>query len=186
MKVLKKASLFVHAKNAEHTKAERQILEELCHPFIVQLLYAFQTQDRLYLILQYAVGGELFAHMATGMAIIMENTRGQSNNSCIDFLGNMFLEDAAQFYNAELVLALEHLHKLGVVYRDLKLVADPSFIHKNPTINAHSSPKFYFYKCCPLLCTFLSTLSGCRQTYASLPFCFSLLTGYIFISNSSS
>lgn len=66
MKVLKKASLFVHAKNAEHTKAERQILEEVGNPFIVQLYYAFQTNDRLYLILEYATGGELFTHMATG------------------------------------------------------------------------------------------------------------------------
>lgn len=66
MKVLKKASLFVHAKNAEHTKAERQILEEVRNPFIVQLFYAFQTNDRLYLILEYATGGELFTHMAAG------------------------------------------------------------------------------------------------------------------------
>lgn len=67
MKVLKKASLFVHAKNAEHTKAERQILEEVRQiPFIVQLMYAFQTNDRLYLILEYAMGGELFTQMAAG------------------------------------------------------------------------------------------------------------------------
>lgn len=66
MKVLKKASLFVHAKNAEHTKHERQILEEVRNPFIVQLFYAFQTNDRLYLILEYATGGELFTHMAAG------------------------------------------------------------------------------------------------------------------------
>lgn len=66
MKILKKASLVVHAKNVEHTKAERQILEEVRNPFIVQLMYAFQTNDRLYLILQYACGGELFRYMATG------------------------------------------------------------------------------------------------------------------------
>ncbi|KAI7907197.1 kinase-like domain-containing protein [Cokeromyces recurvatus] len=99
MKVLKKASLFVHAKNAEHMKAERQILEEVRHPFIVQLFYAFQTNDRLYLILEYATGGELFTHMASE---------------------RMFSEDVARFYIAELILALEHLHDLGIVYRDLK------------------------------------------------------------------
>ncbi|KAI9252399.1 kinase-like domain-containing protein [Phascolomyces articulosus] len=99
MKVLKKASLFVHAKNAEHTKAEREILEEVRHPFIVQLMYAFQTNDRLYLILQYAMGGELFTQMAAEQ---------------------MFSENVARFYIAELVLALEHLHSLGIVYRDLK------------------------------------------------------------------
>ncbi|KAG2225312.1 hypothetical protein INT45_005556 [Circinella minor] len=99
MKVLKKASLFVHAKNAEHTKAEREILEEVRHPFIVQLMYAFQTNDRLYLILEYAMGGELFTQMAAEQ---------------------MFSENVARFYIAELVLALEHLHSLGIVYRDLK------------------------------------------------------------------
>ncbi|KAI8139689.1 kinase-like domain-containing protein [Fennellomyces sp. T-0311] len=99
MKVLKKASLFVHAKNAQHTKAEREILEEVRHPFIVQLMYAFQTNDRLYLILEYAMGGELFTQMAAEQ---------------------MFSENVARFYIAELVLALEHLHSLGIVYRDLK------------------------------------------------------------------
>lgn len=67
MKVLKKASLFLKTKHVEHTKAERQILEEVKHPFIVQLFYAFQTDDRLYLILEFASGGELFTHMAAGM-----------------------------------------------------------------------------------------------------------------------
>ncbi|ORY89957.1 kinase-like domain-containing protein [Syncephalastrum racemosum] len=99
MKVLKKASLFVHGNDASQTKAERQILEEVNHPFIVQLLYAFQTEERLYLILQYAMGGELFSQMASE---------------------HMFSENVARFYIAELVVALEHLHSLGIVYRDLK------------------------------------------------------------------
>ncbi|CDS07382.1 hypothetical protein LRAMOSA01331 [Lichtheimia ramosa] len=99
MKVLKKASLLVHTKNAEHIKSERQILEEVRHPSIVQLMYAFQTEDRLFLILEYAMGGELFTHMATE---------------------KMFPERVARFYLAELVLALGHLHSLGIVYRDLK------------------------------------------------------------------
>ncbi|OZJ05863.1 hypothetical protein BZG36_00869 [Bifiguratus adelaidae] len=99
MKVLKKASLFIHAKEAEHTKAERQILSDVQHPFIVKLYYAFQTDQKLYLILEYASGGELFTHLATE---------------------RMFSEETAAFYLAELVLALEHLHSLGIVYRDLK------------------------------------------------------------------
>ncbi|KAJ8662271.1 hypothetical protein O0I10_001964 [Lichtheimia ornata] len=100
MKVLKKASLFVHGKkNVEYMKTERQILEEVRHPFIVQLMYAFQTDERLFLILEYAVGGELFTHMAAEQ---------------------MFSERVARFYIAELVLALDHLHTLGIVYRDLK------------------------------------------------------------------
>ncbi|KAJ9057684.1 hypothetical protein DSO57_1020275 [Entomophthora muscae] len=99
MKVLKKASLRVVIKGAEHTKAERTILEEVQHPFIVKLFYAFQTSQCLYLILDYVPGGELFFHMA--------NER-------------MFPEDVAIHYSAQLVLALEHLHGLGIIYRDLK------------------------------------------------------------------
>ncbi|CAM0139991.1 unnamed protein product [Umbelopsis sp. WA50703] len=90
MKVLKKASLYLKTKHVEHTKAERQILEDVKHPFIVQLFYAFQTDDRLYLILEFASGERMFS------------------------------EEVASFYLAELVLALEHLHSLGIVYRDLK------------------------------------------------------------------
>lgn len=96
MKVLKKASLVLHVN---HVKTERQILEQVRHPFIVQLYYAFQTREELHMILQYAVGGELFRHM---------NQEG------------MFDEPMASFYAAELVLALSHLHSLGIVYRDLK------------------------------------------------------------------
>jgi len=99
MKVLKKASLVVKRKDAEHTRAERNILELMRHPFIVSLEYAFQTENKLYLIMDFASGGELFTYMAKE---------------------KMFLEDVAKFYLAELVLAVEHVHSLGVIYRDLK------------------------------------------------------------------
>lgn len=99
MKVLRKASIVLHGKDAEHTKNERTILEEVRHPFIVTLHYAFQTQAKLYLILSYASGGELFTYLANE---------------------KMFSEDVARFYLAELLLALEHLHELGIIYRDLK------------------------------------------------------------------
>ncbi|KAJ3280821.1 serine/threonine protein kinase psk1, partial [Rhizoclosmatium sp. JEL0117] len=99
MKVLKKATLVIHTKTVEHTKNERSILSQLAHPFIVKLHYAFQTPEKLYLILQYAPGGELFSHLATQ---------------------RMFDEDTASFYIGELLLALEHLHGLGIIYRDLK------------------------------------------------------------------
>lgn len=67
---------------------------------MVKLYYAFQDQEKLYLILEYAQGGELFHHLA--------ETR-------------MFSEDTASYYIAQLVLALSHLHlNVGVVYRDLK------------------------------------------------------------------
>ncbi|CAO3599880.1 unnamed protein product [Absidia cylindrospora] len=99
MKILKKASFVVQGKQANQLKTERQILEEVRHPFIVKLYYAFQTSDELHMVLEYAVGGELFRHLSHE---------------------GMFSEPMARFYAAELVLALEHLHSLGIVYRDLK------------------------------------------------------------------
>ncbi|EGO52614.1 serine/threonine-protein kinase psk1 [Neurospora tetrasperma FGSC 2508] len=100
-KQFKKASLVVHKKLVEQTKTELQILESVNrHPFVVKLFYAFQDQEKLYLILEYGQGGELFTHLNTE---------------------KMFSESTAAFYMAEMVLALSHLHTtLGVVYRDLK------------------------------------------------------------------
>ncbi|OKL63253.1 hypothetical protein UA08_01595 [Talaromyces atroroseus] len=100
-KQFRKASITVHRKLVEQTKTERMILESVNrHPFVVKLYYAFQDHEKLYLILEYAQGGELFTHLAAE---------------------RMFSEDVAAFYMAEMVLALEHLHQnVGVVYRDLK------------------------------------------------------------------
>ena len=100
-KQFRKASLTLRKKLIEQTKTERTILENINrHPFVVKLYYAFQDHERLYLILEYAQGGELF-----------ERLRNE----------HMFPEDTASFYMAEMALALEHLHNdLGVVYRDLK------------------------------------------------------------------
>lgn len=66
MKVLKKASLVVHGKQAQQAKTEREILEAVEHPFIVKLCYAFQTPTELHMLLEYAVGGELFRHLDHG------------------------------------------------------------------------------------------------------------------------
>ena len=77
-------------------KAERNILEEVKHPFIVDLIYAFQTPGKLYLILEYLSGGELFMHLERE---------------------GIFLEDTACFYVSEIILALEHLHRQGIIYR---------------------------------------------------------------------
>ena len=100
-KQFQKASLTVRKKLVEQTKTERNILESVNrHPFVVKLYYAFQDHEKLYLILEYAQGGELFERMRNE---------------------HMFPEETAAFYMAEMVLALEHLHKtVGVVYRDLK------------------------------------------------------------------
>ncbi len=102
MKVLKKATIVVHKKDAEYSMNERSILEAIKHPFIVELFYAFQSPSKLYLLLTYASGGELFTYL---------------NKE------RMFTDDVCRFYTSELVLALEHLHSLGIIYRDLKVMS---------------------------------------------------------------
>ncbi|KAJ2384276.1 hypothetical protein GGI05_005061, partial [Coemansia sp. RSA 2603] len=99
MKVLRKASILLKRRQITFTMTERSILSEVQHPFIVKLFYAFQSNSKLYLIMEYVAGGELFTHMA--------NER-------------IFSEDQAVFYAAQLVLALAHLHSLGIVFRDIK------------------------------------------------------------------
>jgi len=98
MKVLKKDNI-VKRNQVEHTRTERSVLGYVRHPFIVGLCAAFQTADKLFFVLDYCAGGELFCHL---------QRRGK------------FAEPRARFYTAELVLALAHIHALGVVYRDLK------------------------------------------------------------------
>jgi len=101
MKVLKKASIVQKKKTTEHTKTERQVLEAVRQsPFLVTLHYAFQTDAKLHLILDYVSGGELFTHL---------------------YQREKFTEDEVRIYIGEIILALEHLHKLGIIYRDIKL-----------------------------------------------------------------
>ncbi|XP_010142565.1 PREDICTED: ribosomal protein S6 kinase alpha-5-like, partial [Buceros rhinoceros silvestris] len=101
MKVLKKATIVQKAKTTEHTRTERQVLEHIRQsPFLVTLHYAFQTDTKLHLILDYINGGELFTHLSHR---------------------ERFSESEVQIYIGEIVLALEHLHKLGIIYRDIKL-----------------------------------------------------------------
>ncbi|XP_058884042.1 ribosomal protein S6 kinase alpha-3 isoform X1 [Acipenser ruthenus] len=97
MKVLKKATLKV--RDRVRTKMERDILVEVNHPFIVKLHYAFQTEGKLYLILDFLRGGDLFTRLSKEV---------------------MFTEEDVKYYLAELALALDHLHSLGIIYRDLK------------------------------------------------------------------
>lgn len=98
MKVLDKKHILEH-NEVEHTLAEKHILQKLHHPFLVNLNFSFQTEDKLYFILDYVNGGELFFHLQKE---------------------KKFAEDRVRFYAAEILLALEHLHQNGIIYRDLK------------------------------------------------------------------
>jgi len=98
MKILSKSTV-VQRKQVTHTKAENSILQQIQHPFIIKLHYAFQTPTKLHLVMDYINGGELFFHL--------------KNEGC-------FSAERVRFYAAEISLALKHLHSLGIVYRDLK------------------------------------------------------------------
>jgi len=98
MKILRKTHL-VKRRQIERTRTERKVLSVVNHPFIMKLHYAFQTDDKLYLVLDYCPGGELFFHLSRF---------------------RRFPERVARFYAAELLLAIGHLHKRGIIYRDLK------------------------------------------------------------------
>ena len=98
LKTLKKNKL-KEAKQIQHTKTERKILEFVNHPFIVSLKFAFQSETKLYLVMDYYNGGELFYHLR-------KNKR--------------FNEEQSKFYLAQIILAIEFLHKHKVIYRDIK------------------------------------------------------------------
>jgi len=98
MKSLRKAAL-IKRKQLEHTETERKIAQTIHHPFLVNLRYAFQTVDKLYLVLDYMGGGEIF--------FWLQKQRRFSKNR-------------VRLYMAQMTLALEALHKKDIVYRDLK------------------------------------------------------------------
>lgn len=96
MKVLKKKQLRKQ-KQVRNTMTERKILEKISHPFIVRMNYAFQNEKRLFFVLDYCPGGELFFYISQ--------------------IGR-FKETSARFYAANILLALECLHQNGVIYRE--------------------------------------------------------------------
>jgi len=78
---------------------EKEILAQIEHPFLVKMKMSFQDDKKLYFLLEYCPGGELFSLLAAK---------------------DKLTEDQAKFYAAQIVLALEALHKHKVIYRDLK------------------------------------------------------------------
>uniref|UniRef100_A0A8C2JC52 Serine/threonine-protein kinase Sgk1 n=1 Tax=Cyprinus carpio TaxID=7962 RepID=A0A8C2JC52_CYPCA len=99
IKVLQK-KVILKKREQKHIMAERNVLlKNVKHPFLVGLHYSFQTTDKLYFVLDFVNGGELFFHLQK------ERT---------------FPEPRAKFYIAEMACALGYLHSLNIVYRDLK------------------------------------------------------------------
>ncbi|KAJ1771286.1 Serine/threonine-protein kinase Sgk2 [Coemansia sp. RSA 1843] len=100
IKVISKSKLRGRPNEIRRVMSERKVLERTVeHPFLVGLQCAFQTKDKLFFCLDYVNGGELFFHLQRE---------------------RRFSENRARFYAAEITCALEYLHSMGVVYRDLK------------------------------------------------------------------
>ncbi|KAJ7489440.1 kinase-like domain-containing protein [Mycena latifolia] len=99
LKTIRKAHIAQRPGEITHILAERTVLALVNNPFIVPLKFSFQNPDKLYLVMSFVNGGELFYHL---------QREGK------------FDQDRSRFYAAELLCALEHLHGFNVVYRDLK------------------------------------------------------------------
>lgn len=100
MKILNKKEM-IERKKIKRVLAEQGILATANHPFIVSLYHSFQSEDHLYLCMEYCMGGEFFRALQT------------RRMKCIS-------ENDAKFYAAEVTAALEYLHLMGFIYRDLK------------------------------------------------------------------
>ncbi|KAF7268148.1 hypothetical protein GWI33_018691 [Rhynchophorus ferrugineus] len=98
MKTLRKADVLKRNQVA-HVKAERDILAEADNEWVVKLYYSFQDSDILYFVMDYIPGGDL-------MSLLIK-------------LG-IFQESLARFYIAELTCAVESVHKMGFIHRDIK------------------------------------------------------------------
>ena len=99
MKIISKRLINRKTSYVENIHAERDILTKIRHPFVVTMHCSFQTKEKLFIIMDFLAGGELFLRLGRE---------------------GIFLESTAQFYIGEIVLALEHLHSRGILHRDLK------------------------------------------------------------------
>ncbi|KAF7355173.1 Serine/threonine-protein kinase nrc-2 [Mycena sanguinolenta] len=100
MKVLSKKEM-IERKKIKRALTEQEILATANHPFIVTLYHSFQSEGYLFFCMEYCMGGEFFRALQTRP-------------------GKCLPEEAARFYAAEVVAALEYLHLMGFIYRDLK------------------------------------------------------------------
>lgn len=99
MKVISKRLLRRKVGYIENVQAERNILTRIRHPFVVTMHCSFQSREKLFIIMDFLAGGELFLRLGRE---------------------GIFREETAAFYLAEIILALDYLHLHGVLHRDLK------------------------------------------------------------------
>jgi len=98
IKKLRKTDM-IGKNQISHVKAEVGVLSEANNPWVVELKCSFQDEKHLYLVMEYLAGGDMMTYLE------QEGTLS---------------EEASKFYIAELVLAVESVHKLNYIHRDLK------------------------------------------------------------------
>lgn len=98
MKILRKADM-LEKEQVAHVRAERDILVEADHQWVVKMYYSFQDPINLYLIMEFLPGGDM-------MTLLMKK--------------DTLSEECTQFYIAETALAIDSIHKLGFIHRDIK------------------------------------------------------------------
>lgn len=98
LKILSMADV-IKLKQVEHVKNEKNILSQVSHPFIVSMVWSHKDKSCLYMLFTFVCGGELFSYLRSS---------------------GKFSSATSFFYAAEIVSALEYLHSLSIVYRDMK------------------------------------------------------------------
>lgn len=110
MKSIRK-DVMIENDQIESAKMEKQILLNNQHPFLVKMSYVFQTDDKVYFVMNFIRGGELFTHL---------------NDE------KRFPEDKAKFYAIQIMLSIGYLHKQDIIYRDIKpeniLIGDDGYL----------------------------------------------------------
>jgi serine/threonine protein kinase len=97
---ISKVETVIRLKQVEHVKNEVTLLSRIDHPGVVNLVSFFHDDARLYLVLDYVSGGELFSHLRAAVR---------------------FPDHQSKVYAAEIVLTFTYLHSLNIIYRDLKV-----------------------------------------------------------------
>lgn len=92
--------VLVEAGQIENVKLEKEILLACDHPFLAGMEFVFQSDTRLYFVIEFLKGGELYKHF-------LKKRR--------------FQEEEAKFYSTQIAMAIGHLHKQNILHRDLKL-----------------------------------------------------------------
>ena len=98
MKSLKK-DILIQEEKIESTLLEKEIMQTINHPFLVELIFCFQTEQRINFVMPFIPGGELFQHLKKS---------------------KHFGEHTVKFYAAQIAIAIQYLHDMGIAYRDLK------------------------------------------------------------------